>query len=140
MDDEAVEPSTEEAVRWLLKAEQDLAVAVLVLQSPIGVNWASCFHAQQAAEKALKALLVWQGIDFPRTHDLGRLRALLPAAISSLLDADALDDLAPWAVAGRYPEDLPNPSQAVTEQLVEHAQSATAMARRLIGGASSPNA
>ena len=53
MDDESIEPSAEEARRWLLKAKEDLAVAGLVLDSPIGVNWASCFHAQQAAEKAL---------------------------------------------------------------------------------------
>ncbi|MFN0027199.1 MAG: hypothetical protein ACKV2O_08455 [Acidimicrobiales bacterium] len=53
-----------------------------------------------------------------------------------MLDAEALDDLAPWAVAGRYPEALPNPTKALTEQLVEHAEQATAMAGRLIGGAS----
>ena len=53
VDDESIEPSAEEARRWLLKAKEDLAVAGLVLDSPIGVNWASCFHAQQAAEKAL---------------------------------------------------------------------------------------
>ena len=47
------------------QADEDLAVADLVLHSAIAVNWAACFHAQQAAEKAIKALLVLHGVDFP---------------------------------------------------------------------------
>jgi HEPN domain-containing protein len=36
-----------------------------------------CFQAQQAAEKALKALLLHRGITFPYVHDLGQLVSLL---------------------------------------------------------------
>jgi hypothetical protein len=59
-----------------------LTVATVVLEQAGGVNWAACFHAQQATEKALKALLVALGIDFPRSHALERLLALLPAHIA----------------------------------------------------------
>ena len=38
-----------------------------------GVPYIGCFHAQQAAEKAMKAAYVWQGADFARLHDLDRL-------------------------------------------------------------------
>ncbi len=38
----------------------------------------ACFLIQQAAEKALKAVLVLEGIEFPFTHDLDALRNLLP--------------------------------------------------------------
>jgi HEPN domain-containing protein len=35
------------------------------------------FHAQQAAEKAIKAVLLEHKIRFPRTHDLGELIVLI---------------------------------------------------------------
>ncbi|MCY4615587.1 MAG: HEPN domain-containing protein [Chloroflexi bacterium] len=41
----------------------------------------ACFHSQQAAEKALKAALVLEGIEFPYVHDLTRLRNLLPRGV-----------------------------------------------------------
>jgi len=53
---------------WLRHARSDLALASAV--GPVGDILAEtlCFHAQQAAEKALKAVLVHVGIEFPRTH------------------------------------------------------------------------
>lgn len=66
----------------------------------------ACGLAQQAAEKAVKALLVAADVDPPRSHDLLRLVRMLPAArASELLDID-LEELTRWAIEGRYPEDL----------------------------------
>jgi HEPN domain-containing protein len=79
----------------LTKAGDDLAIADLVLNSEIGVEWAARFHAQQAAEKAVKAVLVHLGIDFPKSHRLDLLAGLLPASIDVGFDIDALADLAP---------------------------------------------
>ena len=63
---------------WVDKAEGDLRTAkreILVTDAP---NYdAVCFHAQQCAEKYLKAWLVDAAISFPRTHDLGALLNLL---------------------------------------------------------------
>ncbi|MGK2886649.1 MAG: HEPN domain-containing protein [Rhodococcus sp. (in: high G+C Gram-positive bacteria)] len=100
--------SASTARSWIEKADDDLAIAKLVLNSDIGVEWAACFHAQQAAEKAVKAVLVHRGIDFPKSHRLDLLAGLLPASNDVGFDIDALTDLAPWAVAGRYPEDIEN--------------------------------
>ena len=36
-----------------------------------------CFEAQQAAEKAIKAMMIMRGIEFPYVHDLGLLLSLL---------------------------------------------------------------
>ena len=44
-----------------------------VLSLPEGSTNTACFHAQQAVEKSLKALLTSWGIAFPKTHDLTRL-------------------------------------------------------------------
>jgi len=84
------EPSSNEAALWLVKAADDLAVAEVVQASPIGANWAACFHAQQAAEKALRALLVLLGIDFPRTHVLERIADLLPPELAASFDREAI--------------------------------------------------
>jgi HEPN domain-containing protein len=84
------EPSSNEAALWLAKAADDLAVAQVVQASPIGANWAACFHARQTAEKALKALLVLLGIDFPRTHVLERIADLLPPDLAASFDREAI--------------------------------------------------
>lgn len=64
-----------------------------------------CFHAQQAAEKALKGLLISRGRPYPRTHDVKRL-VLLAAhdrpGVRRL--ADEADSLSQYAGEGRYPD------------------------------------
>ena len=129
--DPNVYPSRDAAVSWIAKAVQDLAVADLVVASEVGVNWAACFHAQQAAEKALKAVLVLHGIDFPRSHALERLAALLPPRDGTHFDRKTLAELSPWAVAGRYPEDIENPSLDETTLTVGNARRIVDIATRI---------
>ncbi|MEO6124440.1 MAG: HEPN domain-containing protein [Ilumatobacteraceae bacterium] len=119
---EPADPSAATALSWIAKATDDLTIAELILDSDVGVEWAACFHAQQAAEKAVKAVLVCLGTDFPKSHRLDRLAALLPASCDPGFDIAALTELAPWAVAGRYPEDIENPTEAEATGLVELAQ------------------
>ncbi len=107
-------------------------MAELVQQNAAGVAWAACFHAQQAAEKALKAVLVFQGIDFPRSHALDRLAALLPVHIRSRFDEEALATLTAWAIAGRYPEDIENPDARHTAEVVTMAHDVVLAARTLL--------
>lgn len=64
-----------------------------------------CFHAQQAAEKALKAVLLARGVTFPRTHDLAFLVDQLPQAISIPPELIDLPTLSKYAVQNRYPGD-----------------------------------
>src|SRR4051794_36975332 len=105
---DAATPSQSGAQQWLAKAAEDLGVAQLILDNATAARWAACFHAQQATEKALKAVLVATGTDFPRTHVLERLADLLGGV--ELVDRALLVQLTPWAVAGRYPEDIPDPT------------------------------
>lgn len=61
------------------------------------------FHAQQAVEKWLKAVMAQRGITQPRIHDIGRLLQLLRDGGISLLDSvDRLDELTIYAVPLRY--------------------------------------
>jgi len=62
------------------------------------------FHAQQAAEKALKAWLACLGEDYPLRHDLGELLAALAAAGQDITALWTLTDLTSFAVQLRYDE------------------------------------
>ena len=56
---------------WVVKAEEDYEAArTLVRKRKPNLSNAVCFHAQQCAEKYLKAFLTCHRIAFPKTHDL----------------------------------------------------------------------
>jgi len=103
--------------RWLAKADEDLGVAHHLLTTNAPFLGAVGFHAQQAAEKYLKAFLVWNQADFPKTHDMEALLAVVarcsPTLAQSLRGTTVLTD---YGVALRYPGDLPEltPEQANT--------------------------
>ena len=60
---------------WLNRARSNLVQARN--EAPAIYLEDLCFHAQQAAEKAIKAVMIARGIDFPYTHDIARLLRLL---------------------------------------------------------------
>lgn len=63
-----------------------------------------CFHAQQAIEKALKALLTANQVAFPRTHDLLRVLDLTLALMPDLdIYREQFADMETHAVDMRYP-------------------------------------
>jgi HEPN domain-containing protein len=89
--------------RWLAKARTDLTLATVVLEKgPDMVPWVCCFHAQQAAEKALKAVLVAQGVEPPHTHDVGALATLMPGDLTLDVGDDDLGDLTTFATGPGY--------------------------------------
>jgi len=101
-----------ETHRWLRQGREDLRMAVLAATSDEPAPSAACFHAQQAAEKAIKAVLIYLQIDFERTHDLQALRLLIPDDWTDVRELPGLEELSEWAVRGRYPGDWPEPTRA----------------------------
>ena len=102
------------SAEWVLKAEGDFATAQRELRARISPNLdAACFHAQQCAEKYLKARLMEAGISCGRTHSL---TALLDAVISvEPLWESCRGDLAilsAYAVEYRYPGESADRDQA----------------------------
>ena len=92
---------------WLAKAAND----VLNIENNLAserIPWDTvCFHAQQAAEKTLKAFLILHGQPLSRTHDLVALLAACVALEPSLADLEPdCRDLTYFAVDARYPEQL----------------------------------
>jgi HEPN domain-containing protein len=75
-----VPPEVVEVLRqWVRKAEHDIEAANRIMAIEDGCPFDTvCFHCQQAAEKYLKGLLTYLGIQAPRTHDLKALAALTP--------------------------------------------------------------
>jgi HEPN domain-containing protein len=94
--------------RWLAKSAGDLAAAEALSRADGFHADHICFLAQQAAEKAVKAALLAAGDDLPRTHDLGYLLDLLGESEPTLAAAlRPTEELTPYAVQLRYPNDLP---------------------------------
>lgn len=111
--------------QWLRKASGDLKVARHLLGADADLSYGAAFHAQQAAEKYLKAVLVWHQIEFPKTHDIGRIVDLVRTADSQLADRVAgAAALTPYGVETRYPADLPEPTR-------DQARAAVAIAERV---------
>jgi len=68
----------EDPREWLNRAQSSL---ILARAEEPGVYLEDlCFNAQQAAEKAIKALLIHQNVEFPYVHDLAELLTLLERA------------------------------------------------------------
>lgn len=92
------------AAQWLRYAIADLAIARMPL--PVdGLLELHSFHAQQATEKSLKAVLVHCGVAFTKTHSIEHLIDCLPSPIertNELLDAASLTI---YATQTRYPGD-----------------------------------
>ena len=115
------------ALRWLSWAVEDLDLAQATLEARGVVPRGACAWAQQAAEKALKALLVERDVDPPKSHDLARLARMMPEFDPGASES-SLDDLSRWSVEGRYPADL-------AEATPRDADLAVAAAREVVAAA-----
>jgi HEPN domain-containing protein len=118
---------------WLARAKSDLIFARLSL--PEGTFYEDlCFHAQQAAEKALKAVYQYRGWAFRYTHDLEELvTGLKRQGLAIPPEVDNAIVLTNFAWEARYP----GLSEPVTpeeyEEAVSHAEAVVAWAEKEIG-------
>lgn len=110
---------------WISHAESDLKLAILGRAQGDILHEQICFHAQQAVEKALKAVLIDCGIDFPLTHDIEVLLELVDQdrieLPSELANAGLLT---PYAVETRYPGSWGEISEADVDEAIALAKSA----------------
>ncbi len=89
---------------WLVHALSDLKLAKLGKENQDILHQQICFHAQQAAEKAFKAVLLFRKVDFPLTHDIEELMDICDkAGIALPSDLSDAGILTPYAVETRYP-------------------------------------
>ncbi len=89
---------------WLARAKSNLKIADLGSGHPGIFLEDLCFDAQQAAEKALKAVCVHHNLDFPKTHSLVILMDIIESAgLQIPPEVKAAAGLTSYAVQVRYP-------------------------------------
>ena len=133
--DEPASVAHEQARRWLRWAAEDLVAARHSADDTDVAPRVACSLAQQAAEKAIKALVVSSDLDPPKTHNLLRLaRMLAEEPADRLLDVD-LEDLTRWAIEGRYPGDLDEATSRDAVRAVEFAGQVVAIAQAVLEAA-----
>jgi HEPN domain-containing protein len=111
--------------QWLAKAAEDFKAAETLLDSKPPLLYPACFHAQQAAEKFIKAILTRHQIEFPKTHSIRQLLDLAAPAQPDLThDLKDAVMLTPYGVDIRYPGDAPEPN-------IQEAKQAVALARKV---------
>jgi HEPN domain-containing protein len=117
---------------WAARAEEDFILARTALKRKQPLAYGACFHAQQCAEKYIKALLISKGADFPKTHDLLMLNNLC-ATNGILLEVDAkqLNTLSDYAVRTRYPGSDPTAEDA--KEAIELAKLVRSFSRKFLG-------
>lgn len=92
---------------WFARADEDLAVAQLILEKGTGSANLACFHAQQTAEKYFKGFLAHHELHVRKIHDLEILRGECEKVDSlfAQVQSDAMF-LNQFYIESRYPDDF----------------------------------
>ncbi len=112
-----------EARAWFTKAAEDLRAGEFERHADPPLAFDIVFHAQQAAEKALKGFLTWHRRTFRKTHNLveiGEACAAIEPELEPLLRQAA--PLTEYAWRFRYPGELEAPTSAEAESALNLAR------------------
>ena len=110
--------------RWCVKADNDLKNACHEIEHEDPALDTVCFHAQQTAEKYLKAFLVFSDSEIPKTHSLIRLIRdciLIDPSFNELIEKN-IDELTDFAVEIRYADDFYFPSIEESRDAIKKAE------------------
>ena len=90
--------------QWLAYGDEDLRLARYALTLKDNCPYRLiAYHAQQCAEKCLKAFLVYHRIDFPYTHNISHLLELCSDKANWAETLQDAEELSPFAITTRYP-------------------------------------
>lgn len=119
---------------WLRYAKGNLARARQ--EKPEETPWAyMCFDAEQAVEKAVKAVLVLLDIEFPRTHEIGELLVLAKEAGTHVPEELwRAAELAGYATHARYPGGEQPATEDDYREAVRIAESIVGWAETIVHG------
>ena len=119
------------ANEWIRHAQADYDAVMHLKTQRLTFIKIICFHCQQTAEKALKAILAYYDEEIPRTHDLMHILEFCEFHCNGILAkfSDEADQLSGFAVVTRYPNEVEVTEAdmflAITgaEQILEYAKS-----------------
>ncbi len=119
-------------MEWLRYARSDYLLASI--RRPKGVMLdVLCYHAQQAAEKAIKAVLLHQRVEFPFTHNLKTLLECVPEGVRPPTSVVEAAKLTQYAVSARYPDDAePVTTEAERQESLRLARAVLCWARKIV--------
>ena len=110
--------------QWSAHGDEDLRLAVhaMTLQPGEPPYRLIAYHAQQCAEKYLKAFLVYCGVDFPYTHNISTLLELCSEHADWPAELQEADQLTLYSIATRYPGEDEEVTDAEATRAIEIAQ------------------
>jgi HEPN domain-containing protein len=117
-----VAESANDGDRWLRYATEDLSTAESILAGPTPNARHACYLAQQAAEKALKSILIHLQLEYPFSHDLDMIRNRIPAGWRVKIEHPTLGGLTDWAFSSRYPTEDPDATMADAREACDQAR------------------
>ena len=107
-----------ETQEWLKRARADLDACTAPIEADLVAE--ALFHAQQCAEKAMKAVLTWHQISFKKTHDLAELKLIcLPVCDNASDYMKGIENLSQYAWRFRYPGASYSPERAEAEAALQ---------------------
>ena len=115
----------QEVKNWVIKAYNDYKTMIMLFSNSEEelITDTLCFHAQQFAEKSIKAFLIKHNVDFKKNHDLIYLLNLCVEIDSDfVLINDSMEALSPYAVTIRYPDDFYIPTPEEAHAAINHAK------------------
>jgi HEPN domain-containing protein len=122
-----------EVCQWLIKSQRDLGSARLLINDEEPYLDVGVYHCQQAAEKALKAYLVYQNIMFEKTHNLVLLLERCTLSESGFEQwKQTAQVLTPYATEFRYPGELVEPEREEARQALEMAAALVEFVRSVL--------
>jgi len=126
-------PQPESVTEWMSYARSHLAAARAAVGP--GILWEiPCFQAQQAAEKAIKAVLISLAIKPPRIHDIGQLLDLVGPSLPEPTQVDQSRVLTQYAFVTRYPGGDVPVSESDYREALRLADAVVSWAEKVIGG------
>jgi len=117
------QPVLDKVRQWLIHADEDLRLATAAMQYVEDCPYRLvAYHAQQCAEKCLKAFLVYCGVDFPYTHNISILLELCGEHAQWPEGLQDAEQLSGYAMTARYPGETEEVTHAEAAAAVELAQ------------------
>ena len=116
---------------WMRHAFSDLEIAKIPISGKIRLE-SLCYHAQQAVEKSIKAVLLRYEVTFPKVHSIERLIDLLPENVERTDDLKASASLTRYAAMLRYPGEFEEATREHYDEAVRLAEAVVEWAKHLI--------
>jgi HEPN domain-containing protein len=130
-------PQPRSVEEWLRYARGDLRLAKTPADPDLPVELL-CFHTQQAAERAIKAVLIHLGVRPPWTHAIEELLHLLPAGVQTTPEVDQSARLSAYATTTRYPRQGPGVTDAQHREALRLAEAVVQWATQIVAGTAGP--